>query len=187
MSGRSRAGLLCAGALLLSLAGAARAGEALVTAQLAGELAFVDLKAGRVSGTLALDGAPAGIALSPDRNTAYVTRPEAGAVELWARRVVTFALVCLGWVFFRSETPAEAWAVLGSLAEPRGAASIPLLAQAVLVAGVLAHLPPRSFKDAAIRRFGGLPAPLQGASYALAVGLFLELSGLRVPFIYFQF
>ena len=56
--------------------------EALVTAQLAGEVAVVDLAAAKVVAHIPVDGAPAGIALSPDRKTAYVTRPEGQSVAL---------------------------------------------------------------------------------------------------------
>lgn len=86
--GRLRAGLLFICALLA--APLARAQEALVTAQLAGQVAVVDLAAGKVAATIPVDGAPAGIALSPDRGTAYVTRPEAHAlavIDVAAREV----------------------------------------------------------------------------------------------------
>ncbi|WP_444543533.1 YncE family protein, partial [Methylobacterium bullatum] len=39
-------------------------------------LAVVDLDTQVVTAQIPVDGAPAGIALSPDRKTAYVTRPE---------------------------------------------------------------------------------------------------------------
>lgn len=64
--------------------------EAYVTAQLAGEVAVVDLGQAKVIAHIPLDGAPAGIALSPDRRTAYVTRPEGQSVaviDLDARKV----------------------------------------------------------------------------------------------------
>lgn len=70
--------------------GPAAAGEALVTAQGADAVEVVDLDAGRVVARIAVGGAPAGIALSPDRATAYVTRPEApglAVIDLAARRV----------------------------------------------------------------------------------------------------
>ena len=108
-------------------------------------------------------------------------------LELWGRRAVTFVLVCLGWVFFRSATPDQAWAVLGSLAAPRGDASLPILACVALGVGFALHLPPRGFKRAVHERFAALPGLVQGACFALLVGLFLNAASLRVPFIYFQF
>ncbi len=69
---------------------AAESQTALVTSQLANELTLVDLDAGTISARIPISGAPAGIALSPDRKRAYVTRPEAQAlaiVDIDARNV----------------------------------------------------------------------------------------------------
>ncbi|MEO0650152.1 MAG: MBOAT family O-acyltransferase, partial [Planctomycetota bacterium] len=126
-----------------------------------------------------------GLLLAIDRR---LPEPRSGAaVELWGRRLVTFLLVCLGWVFFRSESPDEAWAVLGSLFEARGSVPLSGAALLALTLGVLAHLPSRAAKDAVAARFAGWPAPIQGIAFALLVGLFLNAASLRVPFIYFQF
>ena len=130
-------------------------------------------------------GAYHGLLLAIERRLPLDDDP--GPLARWVRRAVTFVLVCLGWVFFRSETPAEAWAVLGSLFEPRGAAPLRGLALLALGLGVLTHLPPRAVKDALAARFAHLPAPVQGIAFALLVGLFLNAASLRVPFIYFQF
>ena len=72
----NRRGAALALALVATLARAEPAREAIVTAQLGGAVEIVDLTAGKVVRSIALDGAPAGIALSPDRRRAYVTRPE---------------------------------------------------------------------------------------------------------------
>lgn len=77
--------------LIALMSGGALAQEAYVTSQLAGEVAVVDLAAGKVIAGIKVDGAPAGIALSPDRKTAYVTRPEGqslAVIDLDARKVV---------------------------------------------------------------------------------------------------
>ncbi|CAM2971602.1 Virginiamycin B lyase [Methylobacterium mesophilicum] len=63
-------------ALTATYARAEQAREAIVTTQLGGAVEIVDLAAGKVVRSIKLDGAPAGIALSPDRKRAYVTRPE---------------------------------------------------------------------------------------------------------------
>lgn len=87
--GRLRAGLLAAAASLVPAAPALCA-EAVITAQLANSLDIVDLEAGTVSAKIPVPGSPAGIALSPDRKTAYVTRPDApglAVVDLAARKV----------------------------------------------------------------------------------------------------
>lgn len=54
----------------------AAAGEALVTVQGGNAVEVVDLAAGKVVQSIPVSGSPAGIALSPDRATAYVTRPD---------------------------------------------------------------------------------------------------------------
>jgi alginate O-acetyltransferase complex protein AlgI len=126
-----------------------------------------------------------GLLLAVDRKLPAPKDP--GAIESWLRRAVTFALVCLGWVFFRSATPDEAQAVLRSLAAPRGDARVGWLVAAVLAMGVAVHLPPRAFKRRVSDAVAGLPSFVQGVLLALLVGLFLNAAALRVPFIYFQF
>jgi len=88
--GRPRAGLRACALLAAILAAAPRAdaAEAVVTVQLDNRVEIVDLDAGKVVATIPVPGSPAGIALSPDRRTAYVTRPDApglGIVDLAAR------------------------------------------------------------------------------------------------------
>lgn len=88
--------LLLAGAMLACAGGASaqEAGdirEAYVTTQLDNAVDVVDLAAGTVVARIPVDGAPAGIALSPDRRTAYVTRPEGhglAVIDLSSRTVV---------------------------------------------------------------------------------------------------
>ncbi|GJD50305.1 Virginiamycin B lyase [Methylobacterium crusticola] len=93
-----RARTLLRRALLLALlaggapvpAGPARAEEAFVTAQNADAVDVIDLDGLRVVATIPVPGAPAGIALSPDRSRAYVTAPEGKAlvvIDAAARRV----------------------------------------------------------------------------------------------------
>lgn len=96
--GRLSAGPFLLGACLLLAIAPAAAQEAYVTAQLANEVAVVDLGQAKVIGHIPVDGAPAGIALSPDRKMAYVTRPEGQSVaviDLEARKV-TASLKLLG-------------------------------------------------------------------------------------------
>jgi YVTN family beta-propeller protein len=89
---RGGAAALVAGLVLLATAPRADpAREAIVTAQLGGAVEIVDLAAGKVVRSVPVDGAPAGIALSPDRTRAYVTRPEGhglAIVDLEAGRVL---------------------------------------------------------------------------------------------------
>ncbi|MCE4223562.1 YncE family protein [Methylobacterium sp. C25] len=96
--GRLKAGPFSLAALLLVWASPSLAQEAYVTAQLANEVAVVDLGAGKVIAHIPVDGAPAGIALSPDRKTAYVTRPEGQSVAVLDldKRTVTASVAVHG-------------------------------------------------------------------------------------------
>lgn len=73
---RGRAALAAGLVLVATASRAEPAREAVVTAQLGGAVEIVDLAARKVVRRIPVDGAPAGIALSPDRRRAYVTRPE---------------------------------------------------------------------------------------------------------------
>ena len=67
---------------LLSIAAPAAAQEALVTTQLGNAVEIVDLATKKILHTIPVAGAPAGIALSPDRARAYVTRPEGHGITV---------------------------------------------------------------------------------------------------------
>ena len=91
--GRPRAGLL---ALFLSLASSLApwplaAAEAVVTVQGDNAVDVIDLDAGTILERIPVAGSPAGVALSPDRKTAYVTRPDGpgiAVIDLPSRKVV---------------------------------------------------------------------------------------------------
>lgn len=109
----------------------------------------------------------------------------------WRRALavlVTFHLVCLAWVFFRSPDLATALAYLAGLVRP-GAASLadPFLL-ALLGLGLIGQfLPPRMMNDLEIR-ISRWPWALQGLCFGMIVWL-IDLLGPRgvAPFIYFQF
>jgi alginate O-acetyltransferase complex protein AlgI len=102
----------------------------------------------------------------------------------------TFLLVCVGWVFFRAQTLADAGTILRGLAAPRpGLALAPTqvaLVCACLLATLAGHLAGTGLD---LRKWEQrLPAPAAGALLAGAVALFFFLlppSG--QGFIYFQF
>ncbi len=104
------------------------------------------------------------------------------------KRVVTFHLVCLGWVFFRADSIESAFELLGRLFAP---GSLTLVTPLVLLAigGMLAaqYLPSEPLTR--LRSgFSRLAPVLQGA--ALAVVLFTVTTlgtGGVTPFIYFRF
>lgn len=103
------------------------------------------------------------------------------------RIALMFQLTCLGWVFFRSATPDDAWAVLGSLGAARGAGAVPALAWIALACAALTHFPPRPLIERVRARFLALPGLAQGAVYAALIGLVVNASSAETPFIYFQF
>ncbi len=110
------------------------------------------------------------------------------ATGRWFARAVMFQFTCLGWILFRSADGATAWAVLTSFLAPLGDTdAFSTYVPAVLVLAVLTHMPSMAFKTRLRDAFTALPGLVQGAAYAVLVGLFMQVSGLDVPFIYFQF
>ena len=104
------------------------------------------------------------------------------------KQLVTFNLVALGWVFFRSDSIGSAFELLGRL----GAAGTTVLVTPLVlltIAGMLGvqYLP----ADPAARlreSFGRLGPVLQGATLALSLFVITTLGAQGVsPFIYFRF
>ena len=105
-----------------------------------------------------------------------------------ARRLLTFHVVCLGWVLFRSDSVATAGTVLGRLADWGPVPSVtPLVV--VLIAGSLAtqYLPP----DRRLKLRVAFSRLRPAAMAAILGGLLLVIDALGpegvAPFIYFQF
>lgn len=125
------------------------------------------------------------------RRRAALGRPsELNAAGRWRARIVTFHLVCLGWVFFRADSIGSAFEVLGRLINGRGRPA-PLVTPLVVFAigGMLAaqNLPasPAERVRAAFARMGPV---LQGVALALVLFGITTLGPQGVtPFIYFRF
>ena len=127
-----------------------------------------------------------GVLLSLERVTGW-NRIRAAA---WLRVPLTFVLVCVGWVFFRAQTFADAATVLRGLAWPTSGihldrASMMMVVLCLLLV-VCMHLVGGFVRVGRIER--RLPAPVLGAVLALL----LVLSVLLMPdngkaFLYFQF
>ena len=104
----------------------------------------------------------------------------------WLRQIVTFHLVCLGWVLFRSPDLATAVTVLMHLGQWELVPSLAVSQAAILllVAGAL-HV----FADVrGLRRaFVAMPAWLQGLGYAGIATLVFLFSPATAQFIYFRF
>ena len=103
-----------------------------------------------------------------------------------ARRVATFGLVVVGWVFFRSDTFEMATSLLTRMFSWHAGSSLvggPMLLGVLIVAAVAAHWGPNTFE---------LPhrwSPPYVAGFALLLGVcLLFLYGApSSPFLYFQF
>jgi alginate O-acetyltransferase complex protein AlgI len=115
--------------------------------------------------------------------------PDTGLVG-WARRIVTFQLVCLGWVFFRADSLDTAVALLGRLARGWDTPTVlvhpgVVLALAVGLGAQFLPAAPGRVVRAALARLR--PVPL-GAAAALALFVITTLGPRGVaPFIYFRF
>ncbi len=108
----------------------------------------------------------------------------------WCGRLLTFHLVCLGWIFFRADSLARAGEVIGRLFSGWGEPS-PLVSSGVLLA-ILAGLLVQYVRVDALRAvlggFDRLPVPLQAATVAICLMLINTLGPEGVaPFIYFRF
>jgi D-alanyl-lipoteichoic acid acyltransferase DltB (MBOAT superfamily) len=105
-------------------------------------------------------------------------------------RVVTFNLVAVGWVFFRADSIASAFQVLGRLVHGWGeGADLVTPAVVAAIAGMLAlQNLPRSPAEVLQRSFSRVGPVLQGAALALVLFAITSLGPQGVtPFIYFQF
>ncbi|CAN5136992.1 MBOAT family protein [soil metagenome] len=109
-------------------------------------------------------------------------------VPSWLAVLITFHVVCLGWVLFRAEDFGMAVAVLQGLGRFGPALMVTPFVLTLIVGGLAMHwLPPRAIEGMAERL---KPAP------SLTIGVLLALAILMVeamrpdgvaPFIYFQF
>ena len=114
-------------------------------------------------------------------------------VEPWwletRRWLVTFHVVCLGWIFFRSESLDTATTMLARLITAWGPAPLvtpPLVA--VIVGVVAVQFMPRDIGATIQERFSALPPVGQGVTLAMALVAIDALGPPGIaPFIYFQF
>ena len=137
--------------------------------------------------TFVVWGAIHGLGLAFERRrfaqgTSWSSRP-------WLARVITFHIVCLAWVFFRSGTISVALTLLGRLLTEWGPA--PLVTPMILFVIVLAlaaQFIPRNVASTLQMRFSNL-GPLPQAGMLAGVLLVTDALGPQgvAPFIYFQF
>jgi alginate O-acetyltransferase complex protein AlgI len=146
--------------------------------------------------TFVVWGAYYGVLLSvhhwrADRRKAVGTEapPDTPAL-VWGQRAATFALVCVGWVFFRSDSLATAFELLGRFltgwSTPTTLVTPVVVGAIVLMLGL--QFAPREPGRAIERRFAEL-APVPMGLILGAVLLVIVILGPQgvAPFIYFQF
>jgi D-alanyl-lipoteichoic acid acyltransferase DltB (MBOAT superfamily) len=119
----------------------------------------------------------------------YVERTP-GRAGVWVRRLLTFNVVCLGWIFFRSDSISSAWEMIAGLFTRWGAPS-PLVTAGVLfwiVAGIATQYLPARFPRLVVARYSRLPLAAQAAVLGGALMLVNAMGPQGVsPFIYFRF
>lgn len=137
----------------------------------------------------ALHGAALALTRALEPATAALTQAWPRALKRGVGVVLTFHVVCLGWILFRSDTFEKARLVLerlgeGSLYHP----NVDSRVLAVMVAGFAGHFLPTRWFSALREGFCRLPALGQAA---LLFGVLLLVrrmaSAEAVPFVYFQF
>ena len=140
--------------------------------------------------TFVLWGLFHGVGLAVERATGWgVTDPATLTPgQRVVRRLVTFHLVCLGWVFFRAESFDRALEVLGRLVSFGATDAVTPVVLLLLLVGIgVQYVPKRFGSDLEVTVSRLHPAAL-GAT--LGVGLLLvDALGPQgvAPFIYFQF
>ena len=119
----------------------------------------------------------------------YVPR-ERSALRTWTARLVTFHVVCLGWIFFRADSFDLAEEMITGLFTGWGEAST-LVTGGVLLAiavGIGSQYLPARVPQLIMVRFSRLPVLGQAAVLAFALMLTHAMGPEGVaPFIYFQF
>ncbi|MHB8466400.1 MAG: MBOAT family O-acyltransferase [Acidimicrobiales bacterium] len=115
-------------------------------------------------------------------------RSGAPSRPLWVSRLVTFHLVCLGWVLFRAASFHDAQLVLSRLAHPGAAPLVTPLVLATIAVSIASQYVSLDTVRAAQRRLGDLVPAAQGAILAGALFLITALGPQGVaPFIYYRF
>ncbi len=108
------------------------------------------------------------------------------AVPLWLRRLLTFHLICLGWILFRAPSLELAGSVLGRMAHI-GFEPTPLAVQALVLLLIAAGIHGLSGAGSMVVRTTRWPIVVQGAAYAVLATLVYLASPNTGRFIYFQF
>jgi alginate O-acetyltransferase complex protein AlgI len=107
-------------------------------------------------------------------------------VNITVRRVVTFLLVIIGWVFFRSNNFSMALTLLHKMFWIQSGISIPGmlgLTLALILAASIAHFSPNTFEI----QHEWSPVQVTAMMFAFVLCIMIVTVGQRSPFLYFQF
>ena len=109
--------------------------------------------------------------------------------RLWLGRILTFHLVCIGWVLFRADSIGTALTVLRRSVTAWGPAPLASIGLASIIAGALAmQYFPTNLSHRIERAFAEPPLVVQGALMGVMIALIFALGPKGVaPFIYYQF
>ena len=136
-------------------------------------------------------GAVAATAATAAPDVSVVPADHPSPLGTWACRIVTFNVVCLAFMFFRSPDLSSAFSALGVLFTGWGQPS-PLITPTVLLAiavGIGVQYLPSGFWDRLQLRFSLIRPAVQGLVLGLGIVVFHALvphTGIA-PFIYFRF
>jgi D-alanyl-lipoteichoic acid acyltransferase DltB (MBOAT superfamily) len=138
-------------------------------------------------------GAIHGTALVAERwwreRPGFVERPPTRWRRAW-HRFATFQIVCFAWIFFRSDSFADAWDLIVQLLTAWGEPSslVTFGVVAAIAAGIGSQYLPRRIPLGIMAWFSRLPVPAQAAVLGLALLVTHAMGPEGVaPFIYFQF
>ena len=116
--------------------------------------------------------------------------PDNRPSTVWRQRIITFHVVCLGWVFFRADSFGNAWDMLGRLGADWGGPS-PLVTIGVLIAvafGIGVQYVPGRVLGSLISGFSRLSPVAQAAILGVALMATNAMGPQGVaPFIYYRF
>jgi D-alanyl-lipoteichoic acid acyltransferase DltB (MBOAT superfamily) len=134
----------------------------------------------------------AGLAVGRYRAKMRVARGEPvlpdGVWDRFRQRVATFHFVCLGWVFFRSDSFATAWKMLLRLFSWGPADLVTPLLVAVVLGAILVQYVPKGLGLGVQRVFGRMAPAVQAVALGACLFAITVLGPQGVaPFIYFQF
>jgi D-alanyl-lipoteichoic acid acyltransferase DltB (MBOAT superfamily) len=123
------------------------------------------------------------------RNEVRGRMPTDSPFVYYLKRLGTFHLVCLGWVFFRALTLQDALTALGRLFAwgEDTHFHVPGAVSAVLVLAIAVHMTPKVWLIRAGAWFVLRPAWVQAAATVAVIWLASLMAQAAAPFIYFQF